>query len=301
MYYVCQNVVLPVTKELQLSYADVVGPSMVSWFVSHYWGTPFCDFLESLRKHSEALHLLQHAAAYWICTFSNNQWNISEELGGHIKESSFYLALQSETCKGTAMVINHDAVPLKRVWCLFEVAITYERTEKEGELDFVGLFLCTPSGVLNKGTADMDIGIQIAQQLMRIDLRNAGATNAEDKRQILDLVDRMDGGFKSINRFVRTGVRNALLEMHRAFENDFDKIVRTLKISSTTLEKMLSVSSLHGDPSSSAYSEWQAEDVDPTHEALRDHVAIEPSDSQDQHQASPSGSEFSHVVLKVCM
>ena len=53
MYYVCHNMLLPMTRPKKLSYAELAGPSTLQWFVSHYWGTPFRHFVQSLRKHAE--------------------------------------------------------------------------------------------------------------------------------------------------------------------------------------------------------------------------------------------------------
>lgn len=38
MYYICSNLVTPLTEDCKLSYAELVGPKRVHWFVSHYWG-----------------------------------------------------------------------------------------------------------------------------------------------------------------------------------------------------------------------------------------------------------------------
>ena len=122
MYYVCHNIVKPLTGKDKLSYAEVAGPHEVEYFVSHYWGTPFRDYVSSMWKHAEAV---VHSAGqpgleitrtrYWICTlprcpvlcvrpaplclfvefinlnnlcvlrsgtFANNQWEVKQELGG---------------------------------------------------------------------------------------------------------------------------------------------------------------------------------------------------------------------------
>jgi len=278
---------------------------MVTWFVSHYWGTPFPEFVRSLSKHSEALHLEPAEASYWICTFGLNQWSLLQELGGQIKESSFYLALESQTCRGTSMVIDQQAAPLERVWCLFEVAITYERAGQDP--DFAGLLLCTESGVLNKGTADMDVGIQIAQRLLKINLRNAQATKDEDKRKILDMVDRMEGGFKSVNHFVRTGVGNALLEMNSAFESDFDMMARTMKIASTTLERVLSVNwgsnATRVEDERATLFHAQSREVG-CKSAVDERIStcclelLDVPPGTPEEQTSPQNSESSDVVLK---
>ena len=82
MYYVCSNLVIPLTKPWKLSYAELAGPGEVMWFVSHYWGMGLRHTLETLTLHSRTQKCASDAASYWICTFSNNQWQVVEELGG---------------------------------------------------------------------------------------------------------------------------------------------------------------------------------------------------------------------------
>ena len=48
MYYVCENLVKPLTKEVRLSYAELVGAHRVQWFISHFWGTSFQHFTEAV-------------------------------------------------------------------------------------------------------------------------------------------------------------------------------------------------------------------------------------------------------------
>lgn len=99
MYYIYANLVKPLTVASKLSYAELVGSKMVDWFVSHYWGTPFRHFWETVRKHSQTLDTASSSPAYWICTFSNNQWAVDEELGGgNVLDSSFYLSLRLGCC-----------------------------------------------------------------------------------------------------------------------------------------------------------------------------------------------------------
>ena len=55
------------------------------------------------------------AVAARICTFSNSQWHVKDELGnGRWQESSFYRSLISPNCKGTAMIIDELVQPLQR-------------------------------------------------------------------------------------------------------------------------------------------------------------------------------------------
>jgi hypothetical protein len=164
---------------------------------------------------------------YWICTFSNNQWRIPEELGKEIRDSSFYHALQSPLCRGAAMVMDDTALPLKRVWCLFEIMTTYEKVHSDPS--FVGAFICSTTGVLNTGSASMDVAIKIAEAVVMIDLTNAGATNQSDKDAIFDLVRQMDGGFTVVNGFVRTSLLESLVQVHAVCELRFDKFLQTMQ------------------------------------------------------------------------
>eukprot|EP00439_Symbiodinium_sp_Y106_P027851 s2039_g3.t1 len=85
MYYVCSNLVTPLTKPWKLSYTELAGPSEVMFFVSHYWGMGLRHTLETLTLHSRTQKCTPDAASYWICTFSNNQWQVVEELGGRLE------------------------------------------------------------------------------------------------------------------------------------------------------------------------------------------------------------------------
>lgn len=49
MYYVCSNLVKPLTEPYQLSFVELVGPSPMEWFVSHYWGMAARHFNDAIR------------------------------------------------------------------------------------------------------------------------------------------------------------------------------------------------------------------------------------------------------------
>ena len=91
MYYVCSNIVKPLTEPFQVSFVELIGPTGIQWFVSHYWGMPVRHFSDAIRKHAQCCDDWR-SSAYWICTFSNSQWHVKDELGhGKWQESSFYL------------------------------------------------------------------------------------------------------------------------------------------------------------------------------------------------------------------
>ena len=54
MYFVDSNIVRPLTATCQLSYSEMVGPRVVSWFVSHYWGSSFQHFVAAVLQHAHS-------------------------------------------------------------------------------------------------------------------------------------------------------------------------------------------------------------------------------------------------------
>ncbi|CAE7213387.1 unnamed protein product [Symbiodinium pilosum] len=83
MYYIDPNILRRLTAHHKLSYAELVGPQKVQWFVSHWWGTRFQVYCMALQRHAKAVcetadDAIWGATSYWICTFSNNQYQIKE-------------------------------------------------------------------------------------------------------------------------------------------------------------------------------------------------------------------------------
>ena len=201
----------------------------VEWFVSHWWGTPVAVYCDALKRHASEVKAKETSSrpinsmargqsqldakdskdsswentTYWICTFSNNQYKIREELGEVHTESSFYLALHSEGLRGTCMLLDEMAMPLKRSWCLFELLQTIELEEKAQMEAFLrafsGLLFCTSNGVLNYGSSTVEMSMMIGERLLGLSLRDAEATTEKDKKMIADLVQETT--VKRKNRF----------------------------------------------------------------------------------------------------
>ena len=179
-----------------------------AWFVSHFWGMPVRHFVDAIRKHAQAYEGHWRESAYWICTFSNSQWHVKDELGnGRWQDSSFYLALQSPDCKGTTMIIDELVLPLQRIWCLFEVYQTISLSRSEF---FHGLLLCTSAGVLQQGNAGTDMAVAVAKTMAELDTQKAEATVESDRLMIHKLIAAMPGGFDAMNTFVRETICKAL-------------------------------------------------------------------------------------------
>jgi len=156
--------------------------------------------------------------AYWVCFLSNNQWHVSQEVGdGNWKSSSFYKTLTSGICHGTCMVLDADALPLTRSWCLFEVLQTYRLVHHQGAGGvFDGLKFCTSRGVLGCTDQCFDISIALGRRLATLSVADATATVKEDQDMIVRLVEE-DGGMENMNKFIRCNMRDTLDQVEKEF------------------------------------------------------------------------------------
>jgi len=261
LYYVDSNIVRPLTRSCHLSLAEFMGPSTVDWFVSHYWGTNFSYTVRALKLHANSVprdSLITQSKitiasdeasksiatsspvssgrasdwrspgslAYWICAFSNNQYRIGEELGKSHEDSSFYLALHSEWVVGTVMVLDEQALPLTRSWCLFELLQTMNLERQRA--NFHGLRFATNTGVLNLGQSTTEVAMNIGKKLSSLSLENASATRLEDRTQIQELILKERKSWDGINGELRKHIKDALGvcrdHVDRSFQDIFHKL-----------------------------------------------------------------------------
>jgi len=232
-YYLNANITKRLTKAAKLSYAELVGAANTVWFVSHFWGTAFRHFCESLRKHAEGSVACSNEhwqdVAYWICFCSNNQYQISSELGdGDWRQSSFYLTLRSGLIRGTCMVLDETCLPLTRAWCIFELLQTLLLEEQCSET-FVGLLFCTETGVLNTGNASSEVAVNIVSKIAQLDLRNASASVAADKEMINEQVLQQMGSFAKMHDLVRHHTTMILTAACKHAGEEFEKAFRMLR------------------------------------------------------------------------
>ena len=226
MYYVCSNIVKPLTEPFQVSLAELVGPTRIQWFVSHYWGMPIRHFSDAIRKHAQSCDGDWRENSYWICTFSNSQWHVKDELGhGKWQDSSFYLALRSPDCRGTTMIIDELVLPMQRIWCLFEVYQTIHLSQSQC---FQGLLLCTSAGVLQQGNAGTDVAVAVAKTVAQLDTRSAEASVESDRLMIHSLIESMPGGFDAMNTFIRNTICKGLEASHFHYETTLKSLMQNL-------------------------------------------------------------------------
>eukprot|EP00445_Apocalathium_hangoei_P008491 CAMPEP_0203868056 /NCGR_PEP_ID=MMETSP0359-20131031/16884_1 /ASSEMBLY_ACC=CAM_ASM_000338 /TAXON_ID=268821 /ORGANISM="Scrippsiella Hangoei, Strain SHTV-5" /LENGTH=331 /DNA_ID=CAMNT_0050786407 /DNA_START=55 /DNA_END=1050 /DNA_ORIENTATION=- len=234
MYYIVSNIVEPLTALDRLSFAELAGPGTLDWFVSHFWGHAFGDFCSSIQNHAQVVCGADARAdawrlqRYWICSFSNNQHRIQDEMGEGWKMSSFYLALLHQQRRGTCLVLDEEALPLTRSWCLFEVAQTVEM-EKLGDPDHHGLVFCTRSGVVNHGSASVEVSLGLASRLATLLFQDAKASVQKDHDDIKDFVVNKMGGFAKMNAAIRARISDALMESEQVVLTSFQTITSSLQ------------------------------------------------------------------------
>lgn len=234
-YYLDPNIIRPLTKAKQLSFAEIAGPVRLDFFVSHFWGFAFSRFVSAIQSHAEgqAQRMGQDWKnfAYWICFLSNNQYCIEAELGhGDWRQSSFYRGLQSETCRGTCMVLDAEALPLTRSWCLFEVLTTYNLLHDDSKsATFGGLQFCTAAGVLGDPSSHcFDVAVALAHRLTNLDVASASASNHGDQEMIKNLVITQCGSLEDMNDFIRGNMISTLQKVQTTFTDDLKHVMTTL-------------------------------------------------------------------------
>ncbi|CAE7476370.1 unnamed protein product [Symbiodinium natans] len=262
LYYVDSNIVRPLTQSCRLSLAEFMGPSKVDWFVSHYWGTNFSYTVKALKLHamsvwnkeallsaSKEVLVWKNGAAhvgssspsgqshdslksrlpisYWICAFSNNQYKVAEELGATHEESSFFLALHSPSVVGTVMVLDEQALPLTRSWCLFELLQTMNLERCRS--NFQGLRFCTNTGVLNLGQSTTEVAMNIGKKLSSLSLEDAISTRPEDGKTIQELILKERKSWDGINSELRKHIKDALGVCREHVDKSFQDIFYQLE------------------------------------------------------------------------
>ncbi|CAE7287923.1 ANK1 [Symbiodinium sp. CCMP2592] len=215
MYDIVPAIIKPATKHTQGSYVELFTQKAVDVFVSHWWGGEFVEFVASLA--SSAAQLLrddvgglysqrcrsfggqsgassqqqQDAAesmVFWICSFANAQWTVN--LGNSLEESPFEVALASKTCKAVVMVMDELAMPLTRIWCIYEVLRT-------GVLRHP-FYVATQHGVLvgervRESPRLAASLLSLAERLSDLRPQHAAASNLQDRDTIISEVSNAVG------------------------------------------------------------------------------------------------------------
>jgi len=124
-------------------------------------------------------------------------------------------------------------MPLTRSWCLFEVLQTYRLLgTSASETGFEGLVYCTADGVLgghqegddnDERPACYDVAVALSDRLANLNVKDAEATDPEDRRKILEEVEK-EGGISSMNQFLRHNMHEALQRVEASFLGEIARL-----------------------------------------------------------------------------
>ncbi|CAL1141954.1 unnamed protein product, partial [Cladocopium goreaui] len=197
MHFVVANIVRPLTQSKGVSFVSLWGGRQVDYFVSHSWGTSFPHFVCSIQCHalSKEGPTSWIDAAYWICSVANNQWRIETALGSDPMESAFALALTAGI-KGVAMVMDPEAQPLTRVWCLFEFFLSSRQ-----HLDLV--FVTNAGVVGDDGCSSFDVALEMGKKIELLQVETCEASSQEDKKNIFQYIISELGSLERMDEQIR--------------------------------------------------------------------------------------------------
>lgn len=190
--------------------AEEAQQQVPTWFVSHAWNEPIVRFVQCLRRHAAARELDSRLASYWICAYANNQHDLTADLAFDPRETSFFKALQLSV--GLLLVLDQEATACSRIWCCFEISVAldpqYRRSQGWDQflLDIATVDSSGEAQLLTSGLAGAErrmvplLGLQaksarealfplpVLCRGLSVDVAAAAATQAEDKRRILNTI-----------------------------------------------------------------------------------------------------------------
>eukprot|EP00429_Kryptoperidinium_foliaceum_P066097 CAMPEP_0176061074 /NCGR_PEP_ID=MMETSP0120_2-20121206/30446_1 /TAXON_ID=160619 /ORGANISM="Kryptoperidinium foliaceum, Strain CCMP 1326" /LENGTH=698 /DNA_ID=CAMNT_0017394625 /DNA_START=82 /DNA_END=2178 /DNA_ORIENTATION=+ len=237
MYTLVDHIVKPLTKAFRCSFMELISDraQRPQLFVSHAWSTAFYQTCRLLRFHLEERMAQMKKSAdelgsvtLWICTFANNQHDLNS-LKAHLMDTPFVRAIRQSTCEYAVVVLDEEATPFKRIWCVLEAHVCHhQRHQRDFRYDIAawvqeGAWTAGPdrhveaqaSLLLDDGPGEVrDVAEnpegggrfpeQIARVAVNMDIEHAKAARPEDQENILEFVRRQPGGFHDFNVNVRS-------------------------------------------------------------------------------------------------
>jgi len=205
MHDINQFLVKPVTRGFSVSFAHIMlgryvdadgnydhsgkngGPAVgkITHFISHEWGAPFKNFVAIAENHCKTLNCDPAKTYYWVCTFANNQHDISVSKANVETESPFGIALAANPV--SVLAIQWDGpqpmMSISRIWCVFEMALVLK-------LKLKLYWGCGDKTTLLESRAKSACGPASNELLKNFTPSNAGYTKKEDYDDILAWIDK---------------------------------------------------------------------------------------------------------------
>ncbi|ORY27051.1 TPR-like protein [Rhizoclosmatium globosum] len=200
---VCDQYLKPCTKDSGLSLCAQLYLSQnthtsskvqdAKWFISHAWKYKFLDVLDALIHFCSKENLNTDETIFWFDLFSNSQHGTGEKKF-EWWETVFMNAVKS--IGNVVMVLEpwSDPIPLKRVWCIFEVYacnLTNSQFQIAMTPETEKLFL--------DGLQDDAQGYHTV--LSNVHCLQSESWNPADKKAIVEVVKRTTG-FAKLDRMV---------------------------------------------------------------------------------------------------
>ena len=205
-YQVVRDIIIPATAESQKPYIDLIDPSLhgqVKVFVSHAWSNPFGLLVATARKFISDSKFNNNDCFFWLDIFA-----ITQHGGLFQAEELVQLEDTVIAAHSTLVVIDPSSgIPLKRIWCIFEIFITIEQGTY-GKLQ-------VRAGDVSRGDSSKFLPCKDGEVLRRladsVDVESADATLACDRDRILARIGGMVSGdrigISEVNRKLRRAVR----------------------------------------------------------------------------------------------
>lgn len=174
----------------------LVAPATV--FISHAWRYPFAiTVADCMEQHVDK----EPDAYYWFDLFTNDQNAMAS------RDFDWFC----NTFRGSINAIGqvllvmypwNDPMPVKRAWCLFEIA----NSIADKEVNFI--INLPRSEVERMSSAVLEDNDCLIQALTDIQAEKADATSKDDLRMIFEVIEKSDGGFPHVNEEVKKSLRS---------------------------------------------------------------------------------------------
>eukprot|EP00435_Cladocopium_sp_Y103_P068246 s64_g31.t1 len=118
--------------------------------------------------------------------------------------------------KGVVMVLDHDVLPLTRVWCLFEYFL--------GSQLNVNVSLATDTGVFeDSGCNYFTVALKAGEKLKSLSILNCGASKEADKEYIFQHIMSHMGGLEHMERRIQHLMGHSLAKSIQYFNHMTDR------------------------------------------------------------------------------